>query len=73
MEKTINRNNSVIQTRADVKEHVLTLSKAGKSEQEIISWIEVAFNKQTVLFELFESVSDLAEYLNIPVWKFHLA
>lgn len=71
MEKTIHRVNNQTQVRILVKEQTDSLRKNGKSEPDIISWLEVNFNHKTEWFEAFESVDDLAELVNIPAWKFY--
>lgn len=73
MESTMTRNNNTKTTRTLVMEQTDSLRNAGKTDQEIVSWLEVTFIKEKTFFSSFESLNDLAEHVNIPSWKFHIA
>lgn len=61
----------IIRTRNHIKEQVERFRSTGKTEEEIINWLESNYN-EIGLLNFFDSVNELAEFIHIPVFKFNI-
>lgn len=67
----INKNDPTIhRNRQQVKVQVERFRSVGKSEEEIIEWLENTFDEAIGLSKHFDSAHEVASFLNLPVSKF---
>lgn len=70
----INKNDQIVRrNREHIKEQVERFFSIGKTEKEIINWIENYLDPKIGLYNYFDSVYELAEFVNIPVSKFTIS
>ena len=62
----------VSRTRSHIKIEVERLKAKGKTEEEIIHWIEEVLDKKIGLYNYFDTVGELAQYVNLPISKFNI-
>lgn len=68
----INKNDPMISRgRSHVKEQVDRFRAYGRTEEEIINWIENDLETEIGLYNYFDSAGELAEFVNLPVSKFN--
>lgn len=68
-------NNNDIQVkrfREHLKLQVERFRSAGKTDEEIIYWIENVLDKEMSVSNNFDSVHELADFLNLPVSNFNV-
>ena len=69
----INENDKfVIRTRNHIKMEVERMRSKGKTDEEIVYWIEDVLDKEISLHNSFDNTGDLANLVNIPVSKFNV-
>lgn len=69
----VNKNDiKVKRYREHLKQQVEKFRSAGKTEEEIIYWIENVLDKEMSVSNNFDSAYELADFLNLPVSKFNV-
>lgn len=61
----------VVRTREQIKMKVNQLRSLGKSDDEIVQWIEKDLDKELPLHNYFDGIQEVAELVEIPLHKFH--
>lgn len=62
----------VARGREHIKLEVNRLRSIGKTDEWIVDWIENKLDAEIGLYNYFDSVHELAEWVKIPVSKFHI-
>lgn len=69
----VNKNDvRVKRYREHLKQQVEGFRGVGKTEEEIIYWIENVLDKEMNVSNNFDSAHELADFLNLPVSKFNV-
>lgn len=58
-------------TRQHIKEQVERFRSLGKTDEEIVHWLETVMEKDVSLSSNFDTVEEASEYLGIPRHKFN--
>lgn len=62
----------VIRTREHIRMKVEQLRSKGKTDEEIIHWIKSVLSIEIGLYNYFDTVDELANYVKLPVSKFNI-
>lgn len=69
----VNKNDiQVKRYREHLKQQVERFRSIGKTEEEIIYWIENVLEKEISVSNNFDSAHELANFLNLPISKFNV-
>jgi hypothetical protein len=69
----VNKNNTEVKRyREHLKQQVERFRSVGKTDEEVVHWIENVLDKEMDISNNFDSAQELADYLNIPVSQFNV-
>lgn len=69
----VNKNDILVKRyREHLKQQVERFRSLGKTDEEIINWIENVLDNEMSVSSNFDSTHELADFLNLPVSKFNI-